>query len=108
MKKFNNYEEASLWAKEKDMELVPVGTAIGTDIIAMWENHKSRVELHVDHCEYYAERDESKPTYANYCIIKDFKVVFWDDKSTSYDMDYAENHVDGFDKFEARKKMLVS
>lgn len=108
MKKFNNYWEASLWAEETDRQLVPVGTSIETDVLAMWENHKSRIELHADHMEYWAERDESKPTYTHKLIIKDFKIVFWEDKSTGYDLDYAENHVDGFDKFDERKKKLAS
>ena len=102
-RKFSEWLDAIEWAKENDRELVNIGTAQGTDIVAQWENETSRLELHADYCEYDAEGQHNSV----YCLVKCYKVVVWKNKMQSDPtLDDADSRDEAFHKFEEWKELL--
>jgi hypothetical protein len=101
-KKFSEWLDAVEWAKENNRELVNIGTAQGTDIVATWENEKSKLEIHADYCEYDAEGERN----SLYCVVKCYKVVVWIDKECVATLDDADSREEAFESFETWKEQL--
>jgi hypothetical protein len=102
---FSEWNDAVEWAKETDRELVPIGTALGTDVVAVWENEKSRLELQADYCEYIAEGETA--VRDTHCVVKCYKIVVWKEKTAHYELDDSESRDDAFEDFEKWKELLT-
>lgn len=103
MKKFNEWTKAWDWAKDTNRELVPTGSAQGTDIVAEWENETSRLEVHADYSEYDAEGERNTV----FCIIKCYKVVVWEDKNSDYFLEDADSKEEVMESYEWWKQHLT-
>jgi hypothetical protein len=100
---FREWQDALDWANELNRELVPIGTAIGTDVVDAWENEKSRLEINADYFEYMAEGHQTD----TYCVIKCYKIVIWKDKTTVPQLEDCDSRHDAFEMFEKYKKMIL-
>jgi hypothetical protein len=101
-KKFSEWLDAVEWAEDNDRELVNIGTAQGTDVVAEWANEKSRLEIHADYCEYDAEGERNSV----YCVVKCYKVVIWLDNEYAAILEDADSREEAFEMFESWKEQL--